>query len=93
MEVHADEIIPYNAPPAQATHEPAVHVRLVRARPADLTLLRTVASSHPGGARLLLHVSTPKGEERVMAKLTVAASPKLVEALQAIVGRGGAWVE
>jgi DNA polymerase III subunit alpha len=93
VEVHADEIIPYNAPIALPTHEPAVHVRLARARPADLTLLRTLASSHPGSARLLIHVPTTAGEERVVAKLMVAASPKLVEALQSVVGRGEAWVE
>jgi DNA polymerase-3 subunit alpha len=93
VEVHADEIIPYNAPVALPTHEPAVHVRIARARTADLSLLRTVASAHPGSARLLLHVRTPAGEERVAAKLTVAASPRLVEALQAVVGRGEAWVE
>jgi hypothetical protein len=93
VEVHADEIIPFQAAAVSLTHEPAVHVRLSRARSSELNLLRSIASSYPGSARLLFHVPTGAREEQVMAKLTVMASPKLVEALQAVVGRGGAWLE
>jgi DNA polymerase-3 subunit alpha len=93
VEVHADEIIPFRAGAIAPVHEPAVHIRLTRARPGELALLRTVACSYPGSARLFLHVPTQEREERVVARLTVAASPKLVEALQAIVGRGEVWVE
>jgi DNA polymerase-3 subunit alpha len=93
VEVHAEEIIPFHSGAEVPVHEPAVHVRLTRLRSGELNLLRTVAASHPGSARLLLHVPTRGREEQVLARLTVAASPKLVEALQAIVGRGEAWVE
>ncbi len=93
VEVHADEIIPFRAGAAPEIHEPAVHVRLAPMRPGELNLVRTVAASHPGSARLFLHVRTAAREEQVLARLTVAASPRLCEALQAILGRGAAWVE
>jgi DNA polymerase-3 subunit alpha len=93
VEVHADEIIPYQITAAARMHEPAIHVRLSRARPSELNLLRNIAASYPGGARLLFHIPTAEREEQVLAKLTVMASPKLVEDLQVIVGRGEAWVE
>ena len=64
-----------------------------QARPAQLTLLRTLVSSYPGSARLFLHVPTSGREEWILAKLMVSTSSKLVEALQSIVGRGEAWIE
>ena len=80
--------------PLDVSTKPAtVHVRLARARPSELNLLRTIASSHPGSARLFLYIRTAAREERVVAKLTVSASRKLVEALQGLVGRGEVWVE
>jgi DNA polymerase-3 subunit alpha len=93
VEVHADEIIPFQAAAAVMMHEPAVHVRLTRVRPGQLTLLRTMVCSYPGSVVLFFHVATAAHEERIMSRLTVAASPKLIEALQSIVGRGEAWLE
>jgi len=93
VEVHAEVIEPFQSAAPAPLHEPAVHVRLSRLQPGQLTLLRTLVSTFPGSARLLFRVPTSAREEWILARPTVLPSPKLVEALQSIVGRGEAWIE
>ena len=83
-------------PGAPSRYTPENKARVLEAaltRPSELNLLRTIASSYPGSARLFLYIRTAAREERVVAKLTVSASRKLVEALHGLVGRGEVWVE
>src|SRR5262249_31140571 len=93
VEVHAEEILPLQNSASPRAREPALHVRLARARSQELNLLRALFTSSPGSARLFLHIPVAGREEWVLANLTVVASRRLVEALQGLVGRGEVWVE
>jgi DNA polymerase-3 subunit alpha len=74
---------------------PSMHVRLNAARRQDLMVMRQLFVANPGPARLLFHIQSQAGEERVLSGLRVGISNRLVEEVQAVAGRvgGTVWVE
>jgi DNA polymerase-3 subunit alpha len=94
VEVHAEAVIPFtNGNGAAERAAPAVHVRLSRVRGNDLHVLRNIFAAYPGEARLLFHIENGRKTERVLAEMRVQPSPKMLQEVQQIVGRGTAWVE
>jgi DNA polymerase III alpha subunit len=100
VEIHADEVLPFRLPPSNGNgHKngsaalPAVHVRLSQSRGNELRVLRGIIAANPGDAALVFHIENGPRVERVLAGLRVQPTPKMLDDLQQIIGRGAAWVE
>src|SRR5262249_24858950 len=100
VEIHADEILPFRLPLTNGNgngndvaRQPAVHVRLSVSRGNELRVLRGIVAANPGDADLVFHIENGPRVERVLAGLRVQPTPKMLDDLQQIIGRGAAWVE
>jgi DNA polymerase-3 subunit alpha len=94
VEVHAEEILPFHAGNGNGQKAPpAVNVRLSPSHAQMLPAMRNLLAAHPGEAPLLFHIENGGKTERVLARMRVDPSVRMLEELQRLTGRGTAWVE
>jgi DNA polymerase-3 subunit alpha len=90
-QVIADEIIPLARAHAEAIRQVHVRVPLSGLPPDALTILRQVLAAHPGPCDAFLHLERDVENETVLAlpaSLRVAATDKIVNAVEQILGAG-----
>jgi DNA polymerase III subunit alpha len=100
VEIHGEEVIPFRVLNSNGHSKgngtsrlPALHVRLSESRGNELRVLRGILAANPGDAALVFHIENGPRVERVLAGLRVQPTPKMLDDLQQIIGRGAAWVE